>query len=103
MIKFISYTGSFPNLCSGILTVDIDGKEVTFGGFKGDADFPEFWCSGGSVRFDDDWNEEVSQGPWELNYCEIKKIKDQFILDHLDELLRVMNENVPYGCCGGCV
>ena len=30
-VEFISYTGRYPNLCSGILTLRIDGKEVTFG------------------------------------------------------------------------
>ena len=30
-VKFISYTGKYPNLCSGILTLEIDGKEYKFG------------------------------------------------------------------------
>ena len=30
-VKFVSYTGKFPNLCSGVLTLNIDGKEVKFG------------------------------------------------------------------------
>ena len=32
MIKFISYTGEYPNLCRGTLTVEIDGKEVKASG-----------------------------------------------------------------------
>lgn len=30
-IKFISYTGKYPNLCDGILTLEIDGEQVSFG------------------------------------------------------------------------
>lgn len=30
-VKFISYTGKYPCLCSGILTLEIDGKKVRFG------------------------------------------------------------------------
>ena len=26
MIKFISYDGKYPHLCSGVLTVNIDGQ-----------------------------------------------------------------------------
>lgn len=30
-VEFIKYTGAYPNLCSGILTLKIDGETVTFG------------------------------------------------------------------------
>lgn len=30
-VKFVSYTGRYPNLCSGILTLEIDGENVNFG------------------------------------------------------------------------
>ena len=30
MIKFISYDGKYPNLCSGVLTVDINGQLYAF-------------------------------------------------------------------------
>ena len=29
-VEFVSYTGNYPNLCSGDLTLRIDGKEVNF-------------------------------------------------------------------------
>lgn len=29
-MRFISYTGDYPNLCSGVLTLEIDGKEYNF-------------------------------------------------------------------------
>ena len=31
MIKFISYTGKYPCLCLGVLTVEINGKKYKFG------------------------------------------------------------------------
>ena len=30
-IEFVSYTGEYPNLCNGILTLKIDNKIVKFG------------------------------------------------------------------------
>lgn len=27
-VKFISYTGKFPNLCSGVLTLEIDRTNI---------------------------------------------------------------------------
>ena len=30
-VKFVSYTGKFPNLCRGILTLEIDDEIETFG------------------------------------------------------------------------
>lgn len=49
-VKFVSYTGNYPNLCRGDLTLKIDGEIVTFGyGFDSD-DKPKydiFWSSGG--------------------------------------------------------
>lgn len=29
-VEFVSYTGKYPNLCNGTLTLRIDGKEVRF-------------------------------------------------------------------------
>lgn len=103
MVEFVSYTGRFPNLCSGILTVRIDGKEVTFGGYNGKADFPRIWNSGGSVSFDNDWTEHVTHGAWEVNDWSAKEITDPNIKNRLEEIIEIMNKNVPHGCCGGCV
>ena len=79
-IKFISYTGDYPNLCNGCLTVEIDGEIVKFGhdacsyqistdSFIDDPDnthYDEFWSSGGCVVFDDEWNDIVTSGEWKL-------------------------------------
>jgi hypothetical protein len=88
-VKFISYTGRFPNLCRGTLTVEIEGQLVEIRGF----------CSGGSVWFDDNWDEQVEEGPWSIDDDDIPRE----YLEYKDEILSCMNNNVLYGCCGGCV
>ena len=97
-VEFVSYDGTYPNLCSGTLVVKIDGDEVSFG-WNG-CDYPPFWISGGSVSFTKDWDEVVSQGEWEISDS------NDFppnIKAALPDLIRLMNEHVPHGCCGGCV
>lgn len=98
-IEFISYDGTFPNLCSGKLTLKIDGKITTFGSSYMNTDYNGFWCSGGRVWFDKDWGEHVEHGEWELLRENLPDDLKQFG----DELIKVFNDNVPHGCCGGCV
>ena len=91
-IKFVNYTGSYPNLCSGVLTLLVNGKEVTFGPEWKGAEFPTFWASGGSCGFaDNDWTDEFDAD-------ELKEF-----LPYKDELMEIFNLNVPFGCCGGCL
>ena len=86
MIKFISYDGHWPNLCCGTLVLEIDGV------IRKDFDL----CSGGRVWFSPDWEEYVEDGPWTVN------VPDDLL--HLRrEIEDVVNDNVPWGCCGGCV
>ena len=88
MVKFIDYTGEYPNLCSGILTLEIDNKIV---------EFPKYCMhSGGSVWFDEDWNENIEEGDWSIDI-------PQEYLQYKKEILEVVNENVTKGCCGGCI
>lgn len=107
-IEFISYNGVYPNLCSGTLVVKIDDKEVSFGrttkflNCEEVANYPSFWCSGGSVSFDKNWNEHVnSHCDWEMIGYE--KDYPPEIWKILPDILNVMNENVEGGCCGGCI
>ena len=110
-IEFVSYDGGYPNLCSGKLVVKIDDKEVSFGRTtklrwedgEGLADYPRFWCSGGSVSFDENWMEHVdSYCDWEMSSPSEKDYPPE-IWKLLPDILKVMNENVDGGCCGGCV
>lgn len=88
MIEFISYDGKYPCYCAGVLTLKIDGVVVSFP--------PHTLESGGGTNWRDD---EVWSGPWTVwdyhipsEYKHLKKIIE-----------KVVNENVPFGCCGGCI
>ena len=71
-IEFVSYTGKFPNLCSGVLTLSIDGVQYRFGhdysiidSWKTDGKYSSFWCSGGCVQFSSDWSDvDIETSPW---------------------------------------
>lgn len=118
-IEFVLYDGAYPVLCSGKLIVRIDGKEVSFGQTKHYpglntpdqlADYPSFWHSGGSCGFDGDYSEEIviSDIPWELSWDDdtvdyYRKEYPPEIWEIIPEILKVMNEHVPGGCCGGCL
>jgi hypothetical protein len=86
----IEYDGEYPNLCSGNLVVTIDGKRW---------DFPKYCLvSGGGVGFDKDWLEEIDTGPWT-----VREWPYNFPENHKKAVLTAINEQIPHGCCGGCV
>lgn len=96
-VKFISYTGKYPCLCVGILTLEIEGEKVTFGY---EAEYQSFWSSGGSCGFLNGYSDSyVNGGEWIINEDELpeKYQKYSMLID------RVFNENVEHGCCGGCL
>jgi hypothetical protein len=101
-IKFISYTGQYPTLCSGLLTLEIDGVQKTFGySYESctKADYEKFWYSGGRVGFKRNGNSYIDKDEWQLN--------DRYLPDDLkpygEQLIKVFNDNVRHGCCGGCL
>lgn len=92
-IQFVSYDGRWPNLCSGTLILSIDGKQHSFK-----------YClsSGGQCGFENgDYSKEyVTEGPWSFsNYNDDIKFTDNeiVVIEHL------INDNIPFGCCGGCL
>lgn len=102
MVKFVKYTGKWPCLCQGVLVLEINGKRYIFNGRlvgsrleQSGFDYPRFWESGGSCGWD---VTQVEEGPWII---EQKKLPEE--LRHMaDEIARVFNANVTFGCCGGC-
>ena len=86
----IQYNGAYPNLCRGRLVVTVDDKVW---------EFPEYCLSsGGYVRFDRDWQEEIGEGCWTVTdwpqgFPEHQKIA----------VTDAVNSEIPHGCCGGCV
>ena len=89
-LTFVSYSGSYPNLCRGHLVLAIDGTPI---------DFPEYCLSsGGSVWFDKHWSEHVEEGDWSIS-----EYPEDFPEELKDEAVELVNQNIPRGCCGGCV
>lgn len=88
MVEFVSYNGAYPNLCSGTLVLRINGIERTL---------ERCLSSGGSVTFDENWLETVTQGEWS-----VYNLPDD-LEPMREEIEECINENIPYGCCGGCV
>lgn len=95
-VKFISYTGKYPNLCSGILTLEIDGSPWVFGCGESNT---SFWTSGGRTWFDDEWGDHTEANEWIIDARDLP----EEIRCYADEIDEVFNCNVEYGCCGGCI
>ena len=90
-IEFVSYDGEYPNLCGGTLVLSVDGNVC------------ETWyCleSGGGWDVDESGEEHVSTGPWKLYKW---KFDEYFTRSEMEEIERLVNENIPWGCCGGCI
>jgi len=89
-VEIVSYDGGYPNLCSGKLVLKVADKIW---------EFPSHCLSsGGSVSFDKDWNEDVQEGPWD-----VKEWPDGFPEEAKPYVLEKINDEIPWGCCGGCV
>ncbi len=93
-VKFVSYTGKWPNLCSGILTLEIDGRTVTFG-CDDACDNYKFWHSGGTCNY----ISGATCGEWIIDYADIPEKYQKYA----NEIDYVFNKNVEEGCCGGCI
>lgn len=98
MVKFIKFErGHYKHLCVGSLTLEIDGKIVRFGDDIDDH-YDRFWISGGDTYTDDRGNVFVYKGPWHT--------KDELLPEeyrqYKDEILKVINDNMRWGCCGAC-
>lgn len=92
-VEFISYDGEYPNLCSGTLVIRVNGKEHRL---------DHVMKSGGNVWIDEEGDDYVEHGPWVINYSPFSDFPEELV-PYIDEIERVVNENVPHGCCGGCI
>lgn len=98
MVEFISFEGChYRYRCPGSLTLKIDGNIVRFGDDIDDH-YERFWVSGGDAYTDDKGNVFVNKGPWHT--------KDELLPEkyrqYKDEILKVINDNMRWGCCGAC-
>lgn len=88
----IHYDGKWPNYCRGNLTVLVDDKKYDFG---------KALISGGSVGFADDYASSfITKGSWRIKEESYPK---DFPEELKEELLKVINEELNPGCCGGCL
>lgn len=99
-VEFVSYTGKWPNLCRGILTLNINGKEVKFGkDYNTNEEYlDKFWCSGGNCGFSNG-KPYCNSGEWLIN----EPYLPEEYREYADEIAKVMNDNIKHGCCGGCL
>ena len=99
-VKFVDYTGRYPTLCMGILTLEIDGEKYTFGSVwkEPKPDFGSFWHSSGGITGDYS-HYSCYSGEWEID---VEALPEQF-RKYATEIDDVFNSNVEYGCCGGCI
>ena len=70
-VKFIDYTGRYPNLCRGLLRIEINGEELALSNVLE---------SGGTWGFDEDWNDYVTHGAWKVDlecYPELKEFENE--------------------------
>lgn len=88
----IEYDGRYPSLCSGNLIVTINGDKW---------EFPRCCLlSGGYVckSGDDDDNYDVTKGLWQ-----IIRWPSNFPEEQKKGVIKKVNEEIPLGCCGGCI
>ena len=101
-VKFISYTGRYPSLCMGILTLEINGKQYQFGDTypRTEKMFPRFWATGGYCGFENNYVDSyIKKDEWQIDYEQLPEQLRQYAR----EINEIFNLNVPYGCCGGCL
>lgn len=92
-VEFVSYDGEYPNLCSGLLVIKVNGKLY---------ELRHFLSSCGKCYFNDDGNEIVTKGDWEISEYKLETYYPELI-PFKEEIEKVVNENVEKGCCGGCL
>lgn len=86
----IEYDGGYPNLCRGTLIIHMRGCKIKF---------PDYCLSsGGNVCFDEDWEEQVDEGEWSVS-----EWPKDFPEEVKQDVINAINEQIPHGCCGGCV
>ena len=129
MIEFVSYDGKFPTLCEGLLVVRIDARLYAFSPYQNDSMYSSFWNrldrmgvleddsitkvsgfylrSGGYIDWGEDGeNPKIVKGKWIIDDKAMKlENGERFILsgEQKSELEKVINQNIEFGCCGGCI
>ena len=88
-IEFLGYDGAYPCLCYGTLKIRVNGKLYCL---------ENALISGGRVTHDDNWDFDVETGDWEVDLTQFPKLEK-----YKEQITELVNNNVPKGCCGGCI
>lgn len=100
IVEFVSYSGKYPCLCVGELKLKINGKIFSFLNSGGKGYFKSFWSSGGECYFTNGYSEEVvTKSNWIIDKDDLP----EELVKYADEIEKAFNDNVPHGCCGGCL
>lgn len=101
-VEFVSYDGEHPNLCSGALSVKLDGKPVIFKhSYKAKEDeefFKPFWFADEYYYFGENNRAIVNLNGWAFVGDDFPEELSQYYF----ELCHVFAENVSAPHCGGC-
>lgn len=87
MVIAKDYSGCFPNLCQGTLTLDVDGEIYAL---------KDVLWSGGTVFW---YKSVVSHGKWKVNR---NKLPHE-LLPKVKDIEDAVNDSIEWGCCGGCL
>ena len=90
ILEFKSYDGKAPNLCSGTLIMTLDGEDIVFP--------VQCLYSEGTIKKSNKKGEQVIKGPWI-----VREFPERFPKELEKKAVELINENIPYGCCGGCL
>ena len=85
-IKFHSYDGKYPHLCIGTLKLQI-GDEIR--------EYDDLIISRGYVTPEG----EVVRMPWEI----LEEVLEKDIRGWAKYIRDLINKNIDWGCCGGCL
>lgn len=85
-IEFVDICEAPWALCSSSVILRINGQEI---------EFEHILSTGGYVS----WGEEdiIESGPWGVGGL------PEYLNKYKEEITEIINKNVPWGCCGGCI
>lgn len=87
-IQFASYDGEYPTLCMGTLVIVVNGVVYRL---------KDVLRSGGSCSYYESCG--TTQGKWTIFE---ENLPDE-LKQYADKIAKIVNENVEWGCCGGCM
>lgn len=85
-IEFVKIYEKEWALCGSTVVLKINDQEIEFHRILG---------SGGSVSWGDE--DEINIGPWCVGNL------PEYLEKYEEEITKIINKNVDWGCCGGCI